>query len=120
MAKTLSNGKRKTKYSKNQKEVKEWLLGQPKAIEDGKWVESDIVTLSAFLDRYIADIAEHTLRPKTIESYEYLIRLNIKPELGNAKLTTLRPDHLQNLYSLELNQGHVFVPSQLLLSHPEI
>jgi len=57
-----------------------------------------------FLDRYMTDIVAHTRRPKTIESYDYLIRLNVKPELGNVKLTVLRPDHLQNLYSLKLNQ----------------
>jgi integrase len=102
---TLPNSKRKVKYSKQQKVIKDWLLGQRKAIEDGNWVESDKVTLAAFLDRYMADIASHTLRPKTIQSYEYLIRLHIKPEIGNIKLGALRPDHLQNLYSLKLNQG---------------
>jgi integrase len=56
-------------------------------------------------------IAVHTLRSKTIESYEDLIRLNIKPELGNVKVTALRPDHLQNQYSLKLNQGLVFITS---------
>jgi hypothetical protein len=64
-----------------------------------------------FLDRYMTDIVAHTRRPKTIESYESLIRLNVKPELGNVKLTALRPDHLQNLYSPKLNQGLVFVTS---------
>ena len=102
---TLPNGKRKVKYSKTQKVVKDWLLGQRKALEEGNWVDNDKVTLSAFLDRYMMDVAAHTLRPKTIESYEYLIRMHIKPEIGSIKLTALRPDHLQNLYSLKLNQG---------------
>jgi hypothetical protein len=93
--------------------VKDWLLGQRKALGPGNSVESDKVILSAFLDRYKTDIAAHTLRPKTIEPYEYLIRLQIKPEIGNVKLTALRPDHLRNLYSLKLNQGFIFVTSHL-------
>jgi integrase len=102
---TLPNGKRKVKYSKTQKVVKDWLLGQRKAVEEGNWVDNDRLNISSFLDRYMEDVAAHTLRPKTIESYDYLIRLHIKPEIGNLKLTALRPDHLQNLYSKKLNQG---------------
>lgn len=102
---TLPSGKRKTKYAKTQKEVKEWLLGQREAVRDQNWVETESLTLSAFLDRYMADVGAHTLRPKTIEAYSYLIRLHIKPELGNLRLTSLRPDHLQKLYSQKLNSG---------------
>lgn len=102
---TLPNGKKKTKYSKTQKVVKDWLLTQRKALEEGNWVENDKVAFSVFLDRYYSDVALHTLRPKTIESYEYIIRMHIKPEIGNIKLNALRPDHLQKLYSLKLNQG---------------
>ena len=46
-------------------------------------------------DRYFSDVAAHTLRPKTLEAYESLIRLHIKPELGQIKLSVHRPDHLQ-------------------------
>lgn len=102
---TLPNGKRKTHYGQTQKEVKTWLLGQREAVRDQNWVETESITLSEFLDRYMADVGEHTLRPKTIEAYSYLIRLHIKPEIGNLRLTALRPDHLQNLYSQKLNSG---------------
>lgn len=102
---SLPNGKRKTKYGKTQKEVKEWLRDQIQAVSDGVWVEKENITLSDFIDRYMADTAAHTLRPKTIESYESLIRVHIKPALGDFKLNALRPDQLQNLYSLKLNQG---------------
>lgn len=102
---TLPNGKRKTKYSKNQKVVQEWLLTQRNYLRQGLLVENDRLTVSAFLDRYFQDIASHTLRPKTLESYEYLIRVHIKPELGSFRLSALNPAHLQALYSMKLNQG---------------
>jgi integrase len=51
------------------------------------------------------DQAAHTLRPKTIEQYSYLIRLHIKPHLGTIKLDQLRPEQLQRLYSEKVASG---------------
>jgi hypothetical protein len=93
----LPNGKRKRKYCKTRKLAKDWLLEQRKAIKDAIWVDHENITLSAFLDRYIADVAGHNLRPKTLEVYNILIRIHIKPELGQIKLSRLSPLHLQNL-----------------------
>jgi hypothetical protein len=51
-----------------------------------------------YLTRFINDVVKHTLRPKTIASYTYLIETYILPKLGSVRLVKLRPDHLQNLY----------------------
>lgn len=101
----LPSGKRKVKYSRNQKAVREWLLSQRDALKRGMLVEADKITVSDFIDRYMSDVAAHTLRPKTFESYEYIVRLHIKPEIGNVRLSQLKPDQLQALYTLKLNQG---------------
>lgn len=101
----LPNGKRKVKYSKTQKVIQEWLLTQRNAIKQGAWVSDDSLTISQFIDRYYTDVASHNLRPKTLEVYETLIRLHIKPEIGDIRLSQLRPDHLQKLYSDKLNAG---------------
>ena len=58
------------------------------------------------MDRWFTDVAAHTLRPKTLESYEGMIRLHIKPDIGHVKLTSLRADHLQALYSKKLADGY--------------
>jgi Phage integrase, N-terminal SAM-like domain len=102
---TLPSGKKKRKRSKNQKVVREWLLKQREAVRDNLVVADDRLTLGEFLDRYVSDVATHTLRPKTLESYTYLIRLHIKPELGNYRLVSLNPAHLQKFYSDKLNSG---------------
>jgi len=102
---TLPDGTRKRKRGKTQKEVKDWLLAQRDAARDGLVVTDDKVTLGEFLDRYMRDVAEHTLRPKTIEAYRYLIRMHIQPELGKIRLSQLRPEHLQSLYAQKLNSG---------------
>ena len=102
---TLPNNKRKTKYSKDQKTAREWLLAQRDALKDGFLVEDDKLTVSQFLDKWYSDVAVHSLRPKSLESYEYLIRLHIKPNIGFIKLVNLSPANLQNLYSKKINQG---------------
>ena len=101
----LENGKTKTKYGKTQREVRDWLLQTRSAQKQGLLLEEDHLTLADFLDRYMQDVAAHTLRPKTIESYAYLVRMHIKPALGAYQLSALRPDHLQKLYSLKLSSG---------------
>jgi integrase len=101
----LPTGKKRVKYTKTQKEAKDWLHTQKEAVKSGNWVEQENITLADYLDRYMSDVAAHTLRPKTLEAYEYLVRLHIKPELGAIKLSALRPDQLQNLYSVKLNSG---------------
>lgn len=100
---TLPNGKRKSKYSKDQKTVRNWLLEQRKALKDGSLV-SESITVSEFFKRYL-DVIVHTVRPKTYERYEGLYRLHIEPELGYLKLHYLRPAHIQGLYSTKLSDG---------------
>jgi len=102
---TLPDGKRKTKYSKTQKVVKEWLLTQRNALRTGVWVDNDKVTISEFLDRWLGDTVAHTVRPKTLTSYKYLIDMHIKPTIGYLKLTQLRPENLQSLYAQKLDAG---------------
>lgn len=101
----LPSGKKRVKYTKTQKEAKDWLHAQKEAVKSGNWVVQDNIILNDYLDRYLTDVAAHTLRPKTIEAYESLIRMHIKPELGLIKLSALRPDQVQNLYSVKLNSG---------------
>lgn len=101
---TLPTGKRKTKYGKTQREVKAWLQAQREAVSKGIYTESDHMTLSAFLEQYMAGQV-NSLRPKTIDSYNYLIEKHINPEIGNIKLSQLRPDHLQSLYTKKVTES---------------
>jgi len=57
----LPSGKRRYKYAKTQKEAKEWLQKEQRAIADGLIVVDEKVTLSDFLDRWFEDVA----KPKT-------------------------------------------------------
>jgi integrase len=57
-------------------------------------------TLSAFLDRWVADV--RNIRPRTRVEYANAIRLHISPLIGNIRLATLLPLHVEAmLASLE-------------------
>jgi len=101
----LPNGKRKTKYSKTQKVVKDWLLAQRNAIRQGLWVEADNVNVSDYLDRWLNETVVHTVRPKTFNSYKSLVELHIRPTIGYLKLASLRPENLQSLYAQKQDSG---------------
>lgn len=105
VAEVYVNGKKTRKRSKSQKVVREWLLVQRESIQKGLWIEDNKITVGQFLDRYYNDVAVHTLRPKTLVSYESIIRLHLKPDIGDVRLSQLTPIHLQNLYSKKLNTG---------------
>jgi integrase len=102
---TLPDGKRKRKRSKTQKIVRDWLLNQREAVKKGLWQDNEKITVGDFLDRYYTDVASHTLRAKTLVSYESIIRLHLKPEIGYLRLVALTPAHLQNLYAKKLDSG---------------
>lgn len=102
---TLPGGKRRRKRSKTQKVVKDWLLAQREAVRDGLVVEDEKVTVGEFIDRYMSDVATHTLRPKTLEAYHSLIRVHLKPALGQIRLNQLRPAHVQKFYADKLESG---------------
>lgn len=102
---TLPNGKKKTKYGKTQGEVKKWLLEQRKQLQEGVYVTDDTITVATFLDKYIRDVATSTLSPRTIISYKYLIKNHINPGIGSIRLSLLRPEHLQTLYSKKVEEG---------------
>ena len=51
-----------------------------------------------------------TLRPATVKNYEILIRLHIKPIIGDIPLKQLTPTYLQQLYAALLTRGRVERP----------
>lgn len=101
----MPDGKRRTKYDKAQKPVRDWLLAQRNLLVAGTWASAGKTTLSQFLTRYLDDVAAHTLRATTLVTYRQIARTHILPTLGAYKLDQLRPEHLQRLYGEKLDEG---------------
>jgi hypothetical protein len=96
---TLPNGKRRTKSGKTKKQVTDWLLDQRTKANEGLWVADERITFGAFLARYMEDVAEHSLRPTTLQGHYSLINNHIEPALGKVRLTQLGPHHIQRFYA---------------------
>ena len=62
-------------------------------------------TLSAYLDRWLDGSVKGFVKPSTYESYERVIRTDIKPALGHKKLKVLAPNHVQYFYQSKLDAG---------------
>lgn len=64
--------------------------------------------LSEYLDEWLGrHQAKKTLRPKTIETYESLIRIHIKPALGRIPLAALQTAHLARFIAQKCTEPSV-------------
>ena len=99
------NRQRIGKSAKTQKEVVDWLTEQNFKIKSGILVDGNQIRIEDFLNRYLKDVARHSIRPTTFTAYSNLVRLHINPVLGNIFLHQLRPDHVQSLYTQKINEG---------------
>ena len=102
---TLPDGTRKVKYGKLQKDVRDHHLNALRQVKEGLMPKDDTITVAQFVTNYMETVGKHNLRPKTIESYSSLLKTHIVPGLGKTRLSQLRPDHLQTLYSQKLESG---------------
>jgi hypothetical protein len=67
------------------------------AVSRGGYIEPTRITVGDYLDEWLAGKA--SLRPSTQRSYRGHIDLYLKPGLGHLRLTELRDQHIERLYS---------------------
>jgi len=76
-----------------------------RAIEAGTPVRSDRLTIDAYLDQWLAEVAP-TLRPRTLDSYRDQLRLHVRPSLGHVPVARLTAAQVQSLVNDQLEAGH--------------
>lgn len=74
------------------------------AIGGGDYVEPAKETVAAFLDRWLEHIKAR-VSPRSHERYSELAQKSIAPLLGNAVLTSLRPEQISRAYAKALVSG---------------
>ena len=102
---TPTGPKRKTLYGKTRREVDEKLTKAKANRDDGLVFDADNLTLGNYLDRWINDSVRDTVRQRTWERYEQIVRVHIKPALGKVKLKNITPTHARALYREKLDTG---------------
>lgn len=73
--------------------------------EDGLDFDARKQTLEEFLQRWLRDSVKGSVKQRTYDGYEYVVRVHIVPELGHVKLGSLTPAHAQALYRSKLDDG---------------
>src|SRR3712207_4198005 len=97
--------KRKTLYGKTRQEVAAKLAKALSDRENGLILNAGNQTLGEYLERWLNSSVKGSVKSKTFNDYEWLVRKHIAPALGRIKLKALSPTHLQGLYQAKLEVG---------------
>ena len=71
----------------------------------GKHYAGKPQTLAQFLTDWLENSQKQSVRPRTYERYEELVRLHIVPVLGRYELQKLSAQHLQAFYAKKSEEG---------------
>jgi integrase len=63
------------------------------------------MALGDYLDGWLGDSVKDTVRQRTYERYEYIVRVHIRPAIGRVQLKALTPAHTRALYRQKLDSG---------------
>jgi integrase len=97
--------KRSTFYGDTRKEAAEQLSAALHDVQNGTFVEPTKITFATWLDTWLKEYAKQDVRPTTYDSYEYQIRIHIKPGLGGTYLKDLQPNQIQKFYNQKLKEA---------------
>lgn len=103
-AQVTLDGKRLSRTSKNRKEVQAWLKETLQQVEQGLTLDGAKTSLGELLDTWF-EMKKSNLRLSTQALYGNMIRVYLKPSLGDIKLKDLNAARIQALYSQLLKDG---------------
>ena len=83
-------------------------------LNSGTYQAPTKIKVSAWLDTWFEVYKKPTVKPKTLECYESIIRLHIKPSIGKILLRELKPEQIQKMYN---EIGEKLSPRMVELTH---
>jgi hypothetical protein len=98
----IVNGKRYYVSAKTKTETEQKLRQAMADADRGLTFDAGSLTLGDYLDRWLQDSVQDTVRDTTFERYEQIVRVHIKPTLKGVKLKNLTPPHVRGLYKDKL------------------
>ena len=97
-------GQRLSFTGKTQNECKEWIRKTLNQIDVGMNFQSTKIEINEFMAEWLASV-ESNVRPTTLAQYQQITRDYIIPAFDKIKIRDLRPDQIQKLYNLKLQNG---------------
>jgi integrase len=95
----LPTGKRKDMYAKTRKEAADKLKVAMKGVDDGLDLNVGRMTVASYLERWLSASVKPSVKVKTYEGYESIVRVRVNPRIGKQPLAKLTPLDLQALYT---------------------
>jgi integrase len=92
-------------YGKTRAAVAEKLTRALADRNGGLTYDAGKTTVGEYMERWIEDSVRDTVRQRTYERYEQIVRVHIKPAFGRVKLSALTPAHVRALYREKLDAG---------------
>lgn len=102
---SLEGGKSKFLYGKTRKEVQEKLKTALYEQQKGMLVTGPQQKVEQFLTHWLENVHKQSIRARTYERYEEIIRLHLVPGIGHHQLQKLSPQHIQSFYKKKLEEG---------------
>jgi integrase len=85
--------------------VRDRLRGALGPDDAGLPAEGAKLTVGAFLEGWLTEVARVTVRPRTYASYRYVVRLHLAPALGDLALAALSPADVQAFLNAKSTSG---------------
>ena len=103
---TLPEGKRPTVYGKTRKEVADKINQMLTEVQQGLPVTAgDKLTVGEYLTRWLEDSVKPSVRRRTFEGYEQIVKQHLLPALDKVAIQKLTAADLQKLYADKLKVG---------------
>lgn len=91
--------RRRTVYGKTKKEVQDKLAELQHQSRTGTLANASKMTVAVYLDRWLSESARVKVRGSTLESYERVVRIHIKPAIGHLALQKVTALDIESVYS---------------------
>jgi integrase len=98
------DGKRLSFTGKTRSECQDWLKKTITQIDHGMRVEAALQTVEEYLLEWLS-VSQLSQRQTTASHYAHAVKAYLIPYIGDIKMKDLRPEHVQRLYSLLVEQG---------------
>lgn len=104
VAQVRIEGQRLGKSFSTQKECRSWIKDMQEQIENGLSVDGFKMTVHDLFKMWLESI-QGSVRPRTLDQYQGVVRNHLESVLGEIKLRELQPYQIQQLYNSLLAEG---------------
>jgi len=87
------------------------------ALEKGIFVKPSKMTVGEWLDQWLENYVKVNCSIRTYDGYSSIVKNHLKPNLGTIPLTQLKPQQIQQYYSMEFADGKGLLAQTVLHIH---